>query len=113
MGAGATPIADLTVDFSTIDFSNRASVLGTAQVFEDLGVAAYHGAGRYISTPAYLTIAGKIVSVEARHASAIRDRLMPRTGYFAPKAFDDAFAPTAVIAAASVYIAETITVVNS
>lgn len=72
---GGTPIPELTPNFDSIDFSSRTSVLGTAQVFEDLGVGAYNGAGRYISQTDdgrdYLTIAGKIVSVEARHASVI------------------------------------------
>lgn len=63
----------LTPDFSKIDFNSRTSVLGTAMAFEDLGVAAYNGAGQYISSPLNLTLAGKIVSVEARHAAIIRD----------------------------------------
>ncbi|MVN76791.1 ferritin-like domain-containing protein [Hymenobacter sp. HMF4947] len=72
-GAGATPIKALTPDFSKIDFTSRTSVLGTAKAFEDLGVAAYNGAGRRITSANYLVIAGKIVSVEARHAAIIRD----------------------------------------
>ena len=52
--AGATPIQDLEVDFSTIDFSSRDSVLGTAKTFEDLGVAAYNGAGKLIQSGDYL-----------------------------------------------------------
>lgn len=72
-GAGATPIKALTPDFSTINFNDRTSVLGTAKAFEDLGVAAYNGAGRRITSANYLVIAGKIVSVEARHAAIIRD----------------------------------------
>ena len=63
----------LKPDFSKIDFNNRTSVLGTAMAFEDLGVAAYNGAGQFITSPLYLTLAGKIVSVEARHAAIIRD----------------------------------------
>jgi len=66
-------IKSLEVDFSGIDFSSRLSVLNAAKTFEDLGVAAYNGAGRYITNPDYLTLAGKIVSVEARHAALIRD----------------------------------------
>lgn len=73
--AGATPIQDLDVDFSSINFGDRASVLGTAKTFEDLGVAAYNGAGKLIQSGDYLLIAGKIVSVEARHAAYIRDLL--------------------------------------
>lgn len=68
----ATAIPALEVDFSTIDFDSRSSVLGTAQTFEDLGVSAYNGAGRLLTNPDFLTVAGKIVSVEARHAAAIR-----------------------------------------
>ncbi|RZJ94818.1 MAG: ferritin-like domain-containing protein [Hymenobacter sp.] len=71
--ASATPIKALMPNFGTINFDDRTSVLSTAKAFEDLGVAAYNGAGQYITSPAYLYIAGKIVSVEARHAAIIRD----------------------------------------
>lgn len=70
---GDKAIQDLEVDFSTIDFTSRDSVLATAKAFEDLGVSAYNGAGRLITTEDYLVLAGKIVSVEARHAAYIRD----------------------------------------
>ncbi|WP_324675892.1 ferritin-like domain-containing protein [Hymenobacter sp. GOD-10R] len=66
-------IKGLTPNFSTINFDDRTSVLNSAKAFEDLGVAAYNGAGRFITAPLYLVIAGKIVSVEARHAALIRD----------------------------------------
>ena len=73
IAAGATPIKALTPVFTAINFSDRSSVLGAAKAFEDLGVAAYNGAGQFITNPAYLYLAGKIVSVEARHAAIIRD----------------------------------------
>jgi hypothetical protein len=76
---GATVIPSLTPNFSSINFDDRMSVLSTAKAFEDLGVAAYNGAGRFIKTPAYLVIAGKIVSVEARHAAIVRDLLQEAT----------------------------------
>ena len=66
-------IQALEVDFSSVNFNNRDSVLGTAKAFEDLGVAAYNGAGKLLTSTDYLTLAGKIVSVEARHAALIRD----------------------------------------
>jgi len=66
-------IVALTPDFSSIDFSSRAKVLAAAQAFEDTGVSAYNGAGYLIQDATYLTLAGKIVSVEARHASYIRN----------------------------------------
>lgn len=68
-------IQALEVDFSSINFTSRDSVLATAKAFEDLGVAAYNGAGPLIQSKDYLTLAGKIVSVEARHAALIRDRI--------------------------------------
>jgi hypothetical protein len=68
-----TPLKDLTPNFSSINFGDRSSVLSAAQTFEDTGVAAYNGAGRFLSSNANLALAGKIVSVEARHAALIRD----------------------------------------
>ncbi len=70
-------VAGLTPDFSAVNFADRTSVLSTAKAFEDLGVQAYNGAGYLIQSTAYLTLAGEIVSVEARHASFIRDLLSP------------------------------------
>lgn len=80
---GTNAIPALTVNFGSINFNDRASVLNTAKTFEDLGVSAYNGAGRFIKNVNYLLVAGKIVSVEARHAAAIRDLLSPKTTSFA------------------------------
>lgn len=60
-------------DFSSVNFNNRNSVLKTAKAMEDIGVSAYNGAGPLIKFDTFLRYAGKIVSVEARHAAAIRD----------------------------------------
>lgn len=73
----------LEFDYGNLDFGNRDQVLGTARVLEDTGVAAYNGAGKLLANPDYLLIAGKIVSVEARHASAIRTLLNPGSADFA------------------------------
>ena len=101
-------IQGLEVNFSAIDFTNRTSVLSTAKAFEDLGVSAYNGAGKLLVSPDYLTIAGKIVSVEARHAALIRDLINP--GSFADMTavdamgLDKARAPKDVLAIASAYL---------
>ncbi|RYY07839.1 MAG: ferritin-like domain-containing protein [Sphingobacteriaceae bacterium] len=76
---GNNAIPNLTVNFSSINFANRASVIGTAKAFEDLGVSAYNGAGYLIQSADYLLLAGKIVSVEARHAAYFRDLVTPNT----------------------------------
>lgn len=65
-------LPSLEFDFSSIDFGSRASVLSTAMLLEDTGVGAYNGAGPLLENATYLLLAGKIVSVEARHAAAIR-----------------------------------------
>jgi hypothetical protein len=115
-GAGATPIPALTPDFSTIDFGSRANVLAVAQTFEDLGVGAYNGAGQYIQNADYLLIAGKIVSVEARHASVISGLITPNaisgSGVVDNNGLDQALRPSAVLAAASTYIQDSIQAIN-
>ncbi|WPR76371.1 ferritin-like domain-containing protein [Algoriphagus sp. NG3] len=80
---GNAAIAELEFDFSSIDFSSRTSVLAAAKTFEDLGVAAYNGAGQFLESVDFLLIAGKIVSVEARHAAAVRDLINPGSTDFA------------------------------
>ncbi|WP_027125650.1 ferritin-like domain-containing protein [Gelidibacter mesophilus] len=107
-------VPPLEFNFSSVDFSSRDSVLGTSKILEDTGVKAYNGAGKLIDVSdaagkVYLTLAGKIVSVEARHASAIRDLINPGSMDFAgddiliglngtAKAFDKAAEPADVLA---------------
>lgn len=104
MGIGSNAIPQLTFDFSRIDFNNRDSVLTNSQAMEDTGVAAYNGAGQAVVDPNVLAAFGKIVSVEGRHAAAIRDLRIPRNGYFAPHSEDFALDPLEVLTLASVYI---------
>lgn len=112
--AGASAlIPNLTTNFTAINFGNKSSVLSTAQTFEDLGVSAYNGAGRYIQSRDYLTIAGKIVSVEARHASVIAGLItansIAASGQIDANGLDKATRPDMVLTAASPFIRETIT----
>lgn len=106
-------VPDLEFDFSSVDFDSRESVLKISKILEDTGVKAYNGAGQLIDVSddagqAYLLLAGKIVSVEARHASAIRDLINPGSMDFAgddilislggtDKAFDMAVTPATVL----------------
>ena len=76
-------IPNLQVDFSSIDFSNRDQVLSTAKLLEDTGVSAYNGAGIYLQNSDLVTVAGKIVSVEARHAASVRSLVNPGSADFA------------------------------
>jgi len=111
----SSAIAQLSFDFSSINFSDRASVLGAAKTFEDLGVSAYNGAGKLFTSGGYLLLAGKIVSVEARHASTLRDLLNPFSADFAgddvitvDNGLDLAKAPADVLMAAAKYVKGTV-----
>lgn len=105
---GTSAIATLELDFSSINFASRDSVLSAAKTFEDLGVSAYNGAGKLIVDANYLLLAGKIVSVEARHAAYIRDLIA--NGSFADSTVIDANGldmsrtPSAVLALAAPFV---------
>ena len=73
LGSAAIPDLQLNATTVTALTVDRATILKNAQTFEDLGVAAYNGAGKQLKDGRNLLVAGKIVSVEARHAAAIRD----------------------------------------
>jgi len=115
-------IGNLEVDFSSINFADRTSVLNAAKAFEDLGVAAYNGAGVRLTTDAYLTVAGQIVSVEARHAAYIRDIISNGTfadlntltalGSSDTNGLDGALTPDKVLAIAKTYVKTQINVIN-
>jgi hypothetical protein len=108
-------IPDLTPNFDSIDFGDRDVVLRTAQVLEDTGGSAYNGAAHLITESdageAYLLQAGKIVSVEARHAAAIRSMINPGSADFAAdglittdNGLDLAASPADVLSAAGGFI---------
>ncbi len=84
------PDLEFDLEGAGIDIDSRESVLATAMLLEDTGVSAYNGAGDRIELADYLVIAGKIVSVEARHASAIRSLLNVNSADFAG---DDVIVP--------------------
>ncbi len=82
-GAGGTPVAKPNFDFSGGSgsgngpfkdvFTSYPLFLAVAQAFEDTGVRAYKGrAAEIVKGGNYLTAALNIHSVEARHASHIR-----------------------------------------
>jgi hypothetical protein len=110
LALGANAIPTLTFDFSLVDFNNRDSVLTNSQNFEDTGVAAYNGVGQAVQSVAVLEIAGKIVSVEARHAAAIRDLRIPRLTYFAPEASDFILDPIQVLSLVTPFIPRGVTI---
>ena len=72
-GTGAGPYADVFLNYQTF--------LAVSQAFEDTGERAYKGrAAELKSTPAVLTTALQIHSIEARHAAMVR-RLRGEKGW--------------------------------
>jgi hypothetical protein len=72
---GSSAIGNLSLNSAAVStaIASADSILKNSEAFEDLGVSAYNGAGKYLQDGANLLLAGKIVSVEARHAATIRD----------------------------------------
>jgi hypothetical protein len=116
LGDNAIPMLDF--DFSGVNFSRRNDVFDAAQQFESVGVAAFNGTGPLIQDVEILKIAGKMVSVEARHATLARHMLGPRT-YFSlghemvdSNGLDLHLTPDQVLADAQKYIKQKISGAN-
>jgi Ferritin-like domain len=92
--------APLVFDFSSFTLTTRVGVWTAAQQLEDIGVAAYNGVAKYLTSADYLNALGKLVSVEARHAALAREVLQP--GSFAATigttGLDDSKTPVEVVA---------------
>ena len=113
---GPAAIQGLTPNFSGINFKQRSVVLDVARQFEDVGVSAYNGAGKYLKTVNYLVTAGKIVSVEARHAALLSELNFPFQTAFAGdlpidgNGLERSLEPGAVLAIANMFVQENLTI---
>lgn len=111
VGADATGIA--TATFRGVVFTDRASVLTTARALEDLVIATYNGAAQYLTSPDTLLALAKIVSVEGRHSSTIRDFQEAKNGAFSPAGSDDVWRPTKSAASIQTYLVDKLGFVNA
>ena len=96
--AGGTPVkARASYDFSVLgDMNSQDGLLKIAGTLEPVGVMAYDGAAPDIQNKDYLTTAGSIVQVEARHAAVIRARMDPNANPV-PNAFEGTMTPQQVL----------------
>ncbi|HVL25343.1 MAG TPA: ferritin-like domain-containing protein [Thermomicrobiales bacterium] len=97
---GGEPVAAAQYDFGVTD---AQSYLMTAATLENVGVAAYDGAGAAIQNPDLLTAAGSIVAVEARHAAYL-NLLIGETPF--PAAFEKPMTKAEVLDAAGGFIVQ-------
>ena len=110
---GSAGIPDLTFDFSSILFRQRTDVMEASRMFAEIGTAAYNGGGKYLTDPENLALAGKIVSVEARHVAIIREmEYMNQTAFSGDNIVIEGlfikYEPAQVIPMAQKYVLETI-----
>jgi bacterioferritin (cytochrome b1) len=95
---GGEPVAAAEYDFGVTD---AASFLTTAMTLENVGVAAYDGAGQFLQSADLVTAAGSIVAVEARHAAYLNlvNGMIPF-----PAAVETPMSPDEVLQAAGGFI---------
>jgi rubrerythrin len=106
--------APLVFNFATLTLTTRTGVWTAAQQLEEIGVAAYNGAAKYLTSAEHLNALGKIVSVEARHAALAREVLQP--GSFADNVgttgLDDAKSPAQIVALIQPFVPVEISTAN-
>ncbi|THV05244.1 hypothetical protein K435DRAFT_118132 [Dendrothele bispora CBS 962.96] len=97
--AGATPVEPCTYNFP---YTDPKSFVDLSAAFETVGSSAYTGAAALIENKDYLTAAGTILVVEARHSSWVDSSVKEQNAWSGP--FEVPLDPNAVFTIASSFI---------
>ncbi|KAM0297556.1 hypothetical protein HYE67_007270 [Fusarium culmorum] len=100
--AGFAPVQECKYDFKGAT-ADPAAMVATAAILESVGVSAYLGAAPLLTSPAILGVAGSILTVEARHQTAIR---VFSKAIAVPQPLDTPLGPRAVFSLAAPFITE-------
>ncbi|KAF4455296.1 stress response rds1p [Fusarium albosuccineum] len=100
--AGFQPVESCKYDFKGAT-ADPAAMVATAAILESVGVSAYLGAAPLLADPGILGVAGSILTVEARHQTAIRVFSSTKA---VPQPFDTPLGPRAVFSLAAPFITE-------
>ncbi|KAL6849491.1 hypothetical protein ACO1O0_009031 [Amphichorda felina] len=103
--AGIAPVHPCTYDFSAA-LTDPATLLATAAILENIGVSAYLGAAALVVDVQILAVAASIVTIEARHQTALRffSSSSTTTSAAIPQAFDAALGLRSVFSLAAPFI---------
>ncbi|MGA0555305.1 ferritin-like domain-containing protein [Larkinella sp. VNQ87] len=113
---GPNAIPELEFVFNGIDFNNRNAVFDAAQKFETVGVGAFNGSSKFVMDLELIKLAGKLVSVEARHATLARHMILPESKFaiahelIDSNGLDVAYFPPEVLMKAQPYIKQKLTI---
>jgi hypothetical protein len=96
----------LEFNFSSFTLTTRVGVWTAARQLEDIGVAAYNGAGKLLVKSSNLIALSKIASVEARHAALAHEVLQSDSfaSTVGAEGLDDAKTPVEVLALLEPYL---------
>lgn len=68
----------------TFPYTDPASFTALSAIIENVGVSAYLGAAGSITNPAYVTVAGSILTTEARHQTWVSAAVNKNEGWSGP-----------------------------
>lgn len=72
---GKNAVKTVTTQMAIVTFADKTSCLTNAATLEDLSASAYAGVIRLLKDQSYILYLGKMSTVDARHASYVRDIL--------------------------------------